>query len=305
MPTDKQLESYLTALDKALGQISVSDRADIVTEIKSHVLEAQERDPGQNLSDILASLGEPETVANRYLMERGLKLRKAPKAPIVKWLTIGFLGTLGIVSFTMMVLLWKFTPLISVDEKNERVKILGGLIDVDSDGEHIRIDSSLAGEMDGSYEKFHGMKSLDALKIKEIKILFSNGKIDMSASKDAQMKWDCKVKGGSKDSFLAEEKNAVVLNFDSAEGVKCDVVLPVHIKAFVKGKNGKLYVMKPQADMELSLDNGMVSVAPDSLKKYKFDLSLTNGRIDKFESSSDKDALQIKVSVHNGSIKKN
>ena len=94
---DPRLENYLTALDSALKPLSISDRADIVTEIKSHVMSALEREPERALDAILAALGEPETVANRYLIERGQKPSKPSISPAVKWIVIGFLGTFALI----------------------------------------------------------------------------------------------------------------------------------------------------------------------------------------------------------------
>src|SRR5689334_74559 len=121
MSTEPKLEAYLNALDKSLVQIPVSDRAEIIMEIKSHILDSQAKAPDISLTSILDSLGEPETVANHYLLERGLKVSKPPKTPMVKWLTIGFLGTLSILIIFLLLLVWKFTPIISVDDENDRV----------------------------------------------------------------------------------------------------------------------------------------------------------------------------------------
>ena len=65
------LEKYLRKLDRCLENISVSEKAEIITEIRCHVLETQEREPEKSIQEILSALGEPETVANKYLMEKG------------------------------------------------------------------------------------------------------------------------------------------------------------------------------------------------------------------------------------------
>jgi hypothetical protein len=106
-------------------------------------LDAQEKTPDISMKSILASLGEPETVANRYLLERGLKVSKAPRTPMAKWLTIGFLGTLSISVLFLTVLLWKFTPILSIDDENDRVIILGGLIDINGNSGKVSIGSTL------------------------------------------------------------------------------------------------------------------------------------------------------------------
>src|SRR3990167_8860664 len=120
MTTEPKLEAYLSELDKYLGQISVSDRADIIIEIKSHVLDAQSKNPTQDIEVILNSMGDPESVAKRYLQERGLQAGIAAKTSslsmmwlpaAIKWLVIGFLGFISIIVIVVALLIWRFTPL--------------------------------------------------------------------------------------------------------------------------------------------------------------------------------------------------
>src|SRR5579872_5508182 len=130
MTTEPKLEAYLSALEKALGQIPVSDRADIIIEIKSHVLDAQQRNPAYDLDAILSSIGDADSVAKRYLQERGLQPTKPSSsssmtwlATSIKWLVVGLLGIFAIFVIAVAVLIWRFTPLISVDEKTNHVSI--------------------------------------------------------------------------------------------------------------------------------------------------------------------------------------
>ena len=89
-------------------------KAEIITEMKSHVLDAIESDQNRTVAMVLSDLGEPEQVANKYLAERGLSLQKPYKYPVVKWLVIGVLG-MGMLSFLLIsIVVWKFTPFISV-----------------------------------------------------------------------------------------------------------------------------------------------------------------------------------------------
>ena len=137
MTTEPKLEVYLAELDKYLAQIPVSDRADIIIEIKSHVLDAQTKNPTQDIDTILSSMGDAESVSKRYLQERGLQVLTPIKPSSmmwlpasIKWLVIGFLSFISIVVIIVSLLIWRFTPLISVDEANDRVSIGGGLIQI-------------------------------------------------------------------------------------------------------------------------------------------------------------------------------
>lgn len=132
---DTKLEAYLYSLDKALEGIAVSEKAEIVTEIKSHILTALEKDATTSLETVLNSLGDPKQVASRYLVERGLKpyKYKLPWTPIVKWLVIGFLGTLIIVISSSALVVWKLHPTFIFDGREGNIEMLNGAIKVHFD----------------------------------------------------------------------------------------------------------------------------------------------------------------------------
>ena len=177
---DQKLENYLVRLEKSLGPISVSEKAEIITEIKSHVLEAQSRDNTKSTDSILASLGEPEQVASKYLMERGLEPKKPPKHPIVKWIILGFLGTVSLILITFLILIWKFTPVIKVSDSG--VKILGGIIDVDDNSASDGTSDSTINMV--TSEKTPFIKNFDASKIKYFKINAGSQDMSITGTKD-------------------------------------------------------------------------------------------------------------------------
>ena len=242
MNTPAKLESYLVKLDKSLGPIAISERADIVTEIRSHVLEAQRQDETQTIESILASLGEPEQVANRYLLERGLKPQKAPKHPIVKWLIIGFLGTLSICVFFVLIIIWKFTPIIKVDEEKGRVIILGGLIDVNEKAGHVKVGSISVND-DSEDEQISGSVDIDIKKAPKIEVLFANGKMGFENSHNNQLVWKCH--GANSENVMENEKGLTRLNFKKVANVKCAVDIPKGIYLIVDGGNGKTDFEEP------------------------------------------------------------
>lgn len=303
MPTDPKLESYLARLNKALGPISVSDRADIITEIKSHILDVQEKNPDQPLAKTLDSLGEPESVANRYLLERGLKPGKPARSPVIKWLTVGFLGTFTVACATLVILVWRFSPIISIDEENDRVSLLGGMIDVDGKAGTVKVGSTFIHE-DEESNRFEGAKAIVEGQIQEIRVPFSNGKMEILPSVDNQIRWRCKVHGPEHPAEIQEDKTSFTLNLEKAHAAKCDLELPKKVRTVITGANGKLEIIRPQNDLDISLSNGKVTIAPDEKKQYNFDMKVTNGYVEKFVSSTGPESINIKVTLANGTIKR-
>src|ERR1035437_3908034 len=77
MNKELRIEYYLLQLDRSLGALPVSQRAEIVTEIKSHIYASMEKDPNLGIEVILNGLGSAAQVAERYLAVKGI----APLAP--------------------------------------------------------------------------------------------------------------------------------------------------------------------------------------------------------------------------------
>ena len=301
MSDESKLESYLERLEKALGPIPTSDRAEIIMEIKSHIHESKDRYPDDSMSGILAGLGEPELVANKYLMERGLKPGKPSKSPIVKWLTIVFLGTLGVLVLSIFVLVWKFTPIVAIDGDRGKVSILGGMISInDSDSKGGSSNWSSNEHRDLVDDKGNFLVKPEN---KRLKTLFSNIKANLAWSAENQVKWDCKIY--QEDQQIIKTEGAdIVLSLSTAS--KCQIMVPKNLPLYIAGSKGKISLDKPTSDYEIDLTNGVVNVDPDPSEPFYYELKTTHGYTDNFESSLDKDsAKKAKISLVNGTIKRN
>lgn len=306
MTTEPKLEAYLSKLEKALGQIPVSDRAEIITEIKSHVLESQSRNPEQDLDTILTSLGEPEIVATRYLQERGLQSVKVSRSSpfmwvpmVIKWLVIGFLGFVGIIVLMVCLAIWKFTPLVKVDNVNHQVSIGGGLISVHDE------DVSEFFHDDKTPEKaFIGNIVWDKTKYDQLNVQFSQGKLVLSPSRDDQVRWNCRYHVANGPAEATSNDKNYNLDFTKTGGAVCDIEVPVGTKTKLSGNSGKVIIKNPRDNTDVDLVNGKVEITPDMNTRYKYDLHVQNGSVDPFNSSNSSQDVTIHVNLVNGVIRR-
>ena len=296
MTNDPRLERYLTTLEQALKPFPISDRAEIITEIKSHVLSALDRDPQARMDTILNALGEPETVANRYLMERGLKPIKTSIHPIVKWLTIGFLGTFALILFFVGYVATHSGSLIKVDGKNRKVQILGGLIDVDGGKNNI----SFAG-LDESDFHISGIEVLN--KNQTVNIKFSNGKMDIQTAAGNEFSWSCMGSDEADKNLIFNNQNSS-LDLTSMKSLRCQLKIPADTHLVIQGAVGKISFVKPHFDISADLDVGKIFFQSAENTTYKFDVSVNTGKSDQFESSIENKAHSIKMHVSTGKIEK-
>ena len=288
----KVLESYLGTLDKALAKLSTGDRAEIVTEIKGHVLDTLEREPTRSLDNVLASLGEPEAVANKYLIERGMSPGRASKTPIVKWLTIGFLGTLAMLIAFIIIAVSFFSPLIEVDEQAGRVRILGGLIKVNDSKVNISAKTS---------ENYNVTKSeLTLAPDMKFKLLFTNGKIDLESSEGNTIAWTCELEDYAEPK-ITEDNGYLTLDLSAANGAACDITLPLLAAIEIEGTNGKIDFEYPSADTSIVLSNGKVDFDLAAEQAYEHDVKVGMGATKGFPASV-VGGIKLKVDVGNGMI---
>ena len=298
---DPHLERYLTSLDQALKAFPVSDRAEIITEIRSHVLSALERDPETGVDTVLSSLGEAETVANRYLLERGMKPAKTPISPVVKWLVIGFLGTLAMFLIFSAYLIGHFGSILQVDGKNGRVKVLGGLIDIDG-GHRLSISSPTNQKKD----EFAGSETMPATATATVH--FANGKMRIETTDDDRFSWSCHSKSALRPvakhvaAETSDKGNDLNLDLTAITDPDCVIRLPVNTKFAISAVNGLIEIEEPKFSVDANLVNGQYHFEEDSDTEYRFDVAVTTGTADAFVSSEAPTAKNIKLKLVTGVI---
>lgn len=296
MNVDTKLEFYLFELDQALGPIATSERAEIIMEIKSHVLDAMAKDPSTSVAAVLDAMGDPKQVANRYLLERGLKPNK-PKRSILRSLLYTIIGIIALFVLLIVLLIWRCTPLIQVNEHG--VRILGGLIDVADDGE--RGDWHFGSEGQHSSK---GSAEIDRAVVKEIFVPFSNARFEFEHNDENKLSWECRHAGKLAQESLKNEGVRLVLDFSTRSGIRCDIKVPRDIKLVIDGSNGRVLLGEPLFDTDVKISNGRVAIKPSAQIPYHYDLSVVNGHVAEFDSSNDARAYKIQVKLVNGNISK-
>lgn len=275
MERNIKLEQYLGKLDKGLGPIPVSEKAEIITEIKSHILDAQAKDSSKRLEDILAAIGEPEFVANRYLIERGLKPMKTPTHPIFKWLIIGFLGTFAIIVLFVTILIWKFTPIMKIQD--DKVSLLGGTIDVDNSETYFSRTMNIG--KGATFEE----KAFDPSKIKSVNIQNGSGDVKIKAIKSGDAvirvgrkghKCDFAAKLGANGELLVTTSDKHSCSFTSIEAS-----LPSKTSIKAMAGSGNINIDSISGNIKAQTGSGDIGVYIEQKTKSKLEFTTGSGDI--------------------------
>lgn len=308
------IEHYLSQLDRELQALPTGQRAEIITEIRSHILDKSAADSTKKIQTILNEMGAPREVATRYLEQKGIKpWTPSPARNWIKWIAISFASVTGLMVASVVAMIWYFSPLIHVDEEKGRVRILGGMIDVNEATGTVKIGSSTFSDGDsgsfkmsigdGDVSKTAGAEDLTGKKITLIKIPFNNAKLEINAVSEPAFKWECKNVGGSNPP-LSNQAGVMTLDLAVARMAKCELSVPKNIKIEVHGNNGSINIDEVASDMNIAVTNGKVNIKPDASKIYDFEVNVKNGKADTFPRSTDKMALKVKVDVTNGKVSK-
>lgn len=307
MPTPLALEMYLNKLDRSLGYLPVSEKAEIVTAIKNQVLQKMAQDPNQKVDSILTSLGSPQNVANRMLLERGHKPAGNRGAPLVKWLALGLVGAVALICITTLVLAWKFSPVFEVS--NGKVKFFGGTVDLDEDiawnlPDDFNVDAYIQESDDKNYfqNAFSGTHDVLKKELKEIHLVYKNASIFINSAEENKFEWKCITSGTPNSTEGTVESGVFKLDLNPTAAAKCKLTVPKNIRVFIRGHYGALSLTKPSFPVNVEILNASVKISPNPDLKYHFDLKTENGKVDDFISHESPDAIEIKVSIKNGAI---
>lgn len=284
----RKLEVWLRQLEAALGDVSVVDRSDIVMEMNAHIRDSYERG-GRTLDEILNSLGEPAQVANRYRLERGMQPVVIPKGQTTagaffKWATIGLLGFFAISAVGGIILISNFFPLVKVDENEKRVKILGGMIEI-NDSE---LAADIGKDLDGNIQlKVGGFESgasqtLEAEvpgPVTSVAFSASNGELEVEGHSAPNVTYKCRVNGGleRKDVQSSGPSQDFALDFTDFAHADCKIRVPAQTAIKVSISNGDVKLKNMRNPTTVKLDNGRIVFKKHPEAFYTLKTLVTNG----------------------------
>lgn len=300
--TDSKLENYLFELEKNLKDVPPSARAQIVSEVNTQVCELQKNYPEKSISQIISDLGSAQKLANHYRLDRGIKTFKPNRNPILKWISITFIGSICIFFVFISLMIWKFTPIFKVDESTQRITILGGLIDVNGVSGKVKIGNEYSFIKNQYPNAFNGSMEISKEEFNEVVISFNTAILEVKTAEDRKFSWDCKLSTPPNDEFVNLEKDSVELKLEKSEGADCKLLIPQDINFTVEGKDGQVILNEPEFDTFVEVENGTVQIIPNPEIAYKYDFAVKNGSVPALKASQSKDAFEMKINVANGKI---
>ena len=282
---------YLKKVEEYLKDVSVMERAKILSEINEEIADLNVKE-----------LKDPLTYANDKRVANSLYpyTEKKPFSLMALFLKL----TAFMVVFITLVIgftIWKFSPFFKVDEENDRVIILGGLIDIDGKSGKMKVFDDFHYSRESMSNDLQVNMAIPPEK-DEIIINFNSGAFELTTSKDGELKLDCKLASAPTDEVIGNDMDLIKLDFTKINGASCGIQIPVDKKVTLEGKEGSIHINNPEFNVYIALDNGKVAIKPESEIDYIYKLNVSNGMVGQFETIESDTAYEIKVDIYNGSI---
>lgn len=286
----KDHNEYLKLAQTYLVDLPVMETSKILSMINDEILELDSTE----LPDAL-------TYVNKKRVELGhYPFKYRPKPSFLRFF-LKLTAVMSLISFAAVgILVWKFTPLFKLDEANNRVIILGGLIDIDGQAGKLKIGNDYQ-FTEAKYEnEFQGSFMLDQNK-DEVLIKFTSGAFKVSTSLTDEVSVKCKLETPPKKDMIVQADDIVTINFTDMQGSSCDIAVPQEKKITLEGVDANIELIQPEFNAYIEIENGNFKQFPTPEIDYNYQVKVGNGHTGEFQNSLNIDAYEIKVTIANGS----
>lgn len=301
--TEYDIQDLLRKTEEHLSTLTVEERESALNELRETLRSYAHTVPGADFYKVKQAVGGPRGLANMLLLKARRPLEFSNYQANRRIVMVTLIAS--VIAFFMLLgfLWWKFTPILSVE--NDRVQVLGGLIDIDGQLGQVKFGDSYEFSDSQFKNVFEGSYEVPTEMVEDVQIEFDRGQLEVIYTQETRINWNCKLSNEPSDGFIRQEKDLLIVSFKNIGGVDCQVKVPAKLSYTITGDAGKVDLVAPAADTFVQLGNGMVTIAPDSEYSYKFDLKLGQGLVDPaFNGLSQDDGLEIKVELGNGQIQK-
>lgn len=300
--SEPEIQDFLRKTASYLADMPVQERESALEALGSSLRAHRQALPQENFIRTKRLLGGPRGAANFLRLQKRLPLRGS-RAQSTRQAMLMVFGSAAIV-FLLLVFIfwWKFTPIYSND--NNRVQILGGLIDIDNQLGQVKVgdnyefsDSQFKNVFEGSYEVPE--------EVEDVIVGFERGQMQITYTPDQRISWNCKVTDEPSDRFIKQDKEALEIDLRGPKGMDCIFKMPSKLKYTINGDAGKVDLVAPANDTFVQLGSGLVEVAPDSELSYRYDVKVGQGQVQgDFDMASKEGGIEIKVDVGTGNVQK-
>ncbi len=284
-------EEYLKKIEHFLSDLLISERLDLLNKIQDEIKEKSDLELQDAL--VYTNIKRGELGFSPYVDKKPFSFFK---------LFMKLTAAMSVITIIFIsVLLYKFTPLLKVDEENNRVIILGGLIDIDGKAGKFKIGDDYHFTKDTFSNDLQASINLDEDK-DEVIVKFLSGSFELKNAEDGEFKLDCKLEKPADQNVIEHQVDFIKIDLTTSGGSNCTLAIPEDKKISLEGQVSSVTVLNPIFNLYVDLESGKVAITPEEEIDYLYRLEVKSGYIGEFETSEAENAYEIQINIESGSV---
>ena len=285
-------EQFLLQVEHYLNDIPIETRVNLLSNTISEI----EGNPA-------VMREEPLSFINKMRARHNLTAFREKKRNGCLSILFKFMIFICVTSALVVGILWyKFTPLFRIDEENQKVTILGGVIDLDGRSGKVKIFDEVQFSPKNNFDDSFDMSvNLDE-RLDEIRLKFDSGKLTLKTAMDNQLQLKCKISKPFDSKMINQTDTLLAIDFSKLEGITCEIEIPEDKNFVLEGQDTAVNVIAPLFNLYMDAQNGHIAISPMQEHDYLYDLQVKQGYVGKFKSSKSASATEIQVNLKKGSI---
>jgi len=222
----------------------------------------------------------------------------------LKWLLLAIVLMIALPAGCIGVLVWRFTPLIEVDESGRRLGLLGGAFKMDfSQGAVTVLGKTQKVEL--PHQKLEGKAKLRAGGSTEVVVHLRQGAIEITNSPDV-LRWSCETVGPNAPPRLRQTEKTWQLDLTALFVQSCRIEIPRRARLRLTTGMGQITLVQPKFAVNLKIDQGQVRIRPDEKTKYTKTVEVSQGEDRSGDLASGKagDAVALMIKLGSGTVER-
>lgn len=231
-----------------------------------------------------------------------------------RYVLYAFAGLFALTAACVGFIAWKFTPLVQIDEKNQRLRLLGGWIQVDGRAGSMKIGQKQVDTAQNSrhfegktgFREFSGGHGAFGAENAQLLIRFLSGNLTLTAAPGDSLEWKCDVSPMGEPPQVEQVRSQMVLNLARASFGRCTVALPARLTVAVDARGGRIEVTQPAFDFRIDALYSKVVYRRDPKRAYRFETRLDSSPMTGLAQlpppSPAADAVWAGITLRNGAL---
>lgn len=261
------MEKYLNKVDRIIQDYPSATKAKVILYLKDKA-QQQATEQNKTTQEVVKYWPKHRIMINEALNEIGLPSMHKKPLSFGKWIFISILTSLVLSVIWISIMIEKYTPILSVDEKKGKILILGGMVDLDANQGSVKVDYQYDSNLN-TQNTYKGSQIIEDLR--QALISFDTSKSTIKFTNAESITWECKVVEDIKTSLVEIDKKRIHLNFYDLSPSECSIDVPQGLELRLEANVGNIELENINTHFSVKMKQGVLTVSTEQKIKLSQD----------------------------------